>query len=264
MEQQCISIAKAGIVCTFPARTSIIAAANPIGGHYNKAKTVSENLKMSAALLSRFDLVFILLDKVDEDMDRLLSAHVMTLHSSHSTGARPAHPAGIRAATAEPDSLETQLQLLPGEAFEPVPHAITRKCEAAGNPILFIYSFLLGVSTARYVSYARKYVHPKLRPEAAVVLQQVCKRFFFAQHHSLIRKPRRQFYLELRSKHRGADCTPITTRQIESLIRLAEARARLELREFVTVQDATEVVELMKRSFFDTLSDEFGTLDFTV
>lgn len=45
MEQQCISIAKAGIVCTLPARTSILAAANPIGGHYNRAKTVSENLK---------------------------------------------------------------------------------------------------------------------------------------------------------------------------------------------------------------------------
>lgn len=45
MEQQSISLAKAGIVCTLPARTSIIAAANPVGGHYNKAKTVSENLK---------------------------------------------------------------------------------------------------------------------------------------------------------------------------------------------------------------------------
>ena len=66
MEQQCISIAKAGIVCSLPARTSILAAANPVGGHYNKGKTVSENLKMSSALLSRFDLVFILLDKPDE------------------------------------------------------------------------------------------------------------------------------------------------------------------------------------------------------
>lgn len=66
MEQQCISIAKAGIVCSLPARTSILAAANPVGGHYNKAKTVSENLKMKGPLLSRFDLVFILLDKPDE------------------------------------------------------------------------------------------------------------------------------------------------------------------------------------------------------
>jgi DNA helicase MCM8 len=40
-----------------PARTAVLAAANPVGGHYNKAKTVSENLKMNPALLSRFDLV---------------------------------------------------------------------------------------------------------------------------------------------------------------------------------------------------------------
>lgn len=66
MEQQCISIAKGGVVCTLPARTAIIAAANPAGGHYNKNKTVAENLKMGQPLLSRFDLVFILLDKPNE------------------------------------------------------------------------------------------------------------------------------------------------------------------------------------------------------
>lgn len=81
MEQQTISIAKAGVVCCLPARTSILAAANPVGGHYNKAKTVSENLRLGPALLSRFDLVFILLDKPDRRMDCMLSEHVMALHS---------------------------------------------------------------------------------------------------------------------------------------------------------------------------------------
>ena len=83
MEQQQISIAKAGVVCTLPARTSIIAAANPVGGHYNQAKTVAENLKMGSALLSRFDLVFILIDKPDEEQDQRLTEHVMALHSKH-------------------------------------------------------------------------------------------------------------------------------------------------------------------------------------
>ncbi|RKO85279.1 MCM2/3/5 family-domain-containing protein [Blyttiomyces helicus] len=77
MEQQSISIAKAGMVCSLPARTSVVAAANPVGGHYSKGKTVSENLKMNTALLSRFDLVFILLDRPDQDMDRFLSEHIM-------------------------------------------------------------------------------------------------------------------------------------------------------------------------------------------
>ncbi|KAK7901803.1 hypothetical protein WMY93_018572 [Mugilogobius chulae] len=56
MEQQSVSLAKAGIVSSLPARTSVVAAANPIGGHYNRGKTVSENLKMGSALLSRFDV----------------------------------------------------------------------------------------------------------------------------------------------------------------------------------------------------------------
>lgn len=66
MEQQSISIAKAGIVCTLPTRATILAAANPAGGHYNKAKTISENLKISSPMLSRFDLIFILLDQQNE------------------------------------------------------------------------------------------------------------------------------------------------------------------------------------------------------
>ena len=57
------SICKSGVICSVPARVSILAAANPVGGHYSKAKTVSENLKMSPAILSRFDLIFILLDR---------------------------------------------------------------------------------------------------------------------------------------------------------------------------------------------------------
>lgn len=66
MEQQSISIAKAGILCSVPTRTTILAAANPAGGHYNKAKTVSENLKISSPMLSRFDLIFIMLDQSNE------------------------------------------------------------------------------------------------------------------------------------------------------------------------------------------------------
>ena len=57
-----------------------------MGGHYNKAKTVSENLRLSGPLLSRFDLVFILLDKPDEEMDALLSEHVMAMHTGKSHG----------------------------------------------------------------------------------------------------------------------------------------------------------------------------------
>ena len=59
MEQQSISLAKAGVVCSLPVRTSILATANPIGGHYNRAKTVLENINLGPALFSRFGLVFL-------------------------------------------------------------------------------------------------------------------------------------------------------------------------------------------------------------
>ncbi|XP_067212903.1 DNA helicase MCM8 isoform X2 [Linepithema humile] len=66
MEQQRVTVAKSGVICSLPARTSILAAANPIGGQYDKSKTITENLNISQPILSRFDLIFLLLDKPDE------------------------------------------------------------------------------------------------------------------------------------------------------------------------------------------------------
>ena len=124
MEQQQISVAKAGVVCTLPARTSIIAAANPVGGHYNQAKTVAENLKMGSALLSRFDLVFILIDKPDEEQDQRLTEHVMALHSKHlGIGVAETQTRGgsaqILASTQGIGQLAERLAPAPGVVFIP-------------------------------------------------------------------------------------------------------------------------------------------------
>jgi DNA helicase MCM8 len=70
-----------------PARTSVVAAANPVGGHYDLSKTVAENLKMSAPMLSRFDLVFVLRDRADAERDHVLSEHIMDLHSANDAPA---------------------------------------------------------------------------------------------------------------------------------------------------------------------------------
>uniref|UniRef100_A0A6I8PEL4 DNA helicase MCM8 n=1 Tax=Ornithorhynchus anatinus TaxID=9258 RepID=A0A6I8PEL4_ORNAN len=228
MEQQSISLAKAGIVCSLPARTSIVAAANPVGGHYNKAKTVSENLKMGSALLSRFDLVFILLDTPNEDHDHLLSEHVMAMRAGKSKIIQSATVVRLNSQDSNTSLLEVvsdkplseRLKVIPGENLDPIPHQLLRK----------------------YVGYSRQYVHPRLSPEAAQALQE--------------------FYLELRKQNLGLDSTPITTRQLESLIRLTEARARLELREKATKEDAEDVIEIMKYSMLGTYTDEFGNLDF--
>lgn len=85
LEQQEVSIAKAGVVASLPARTSLLAAANPAGGSYDRAKSLQQNLKMSPAMLSRFDILCVLLDEPDQRRDQRLSEHVMAMHS----GERP-------------------------------------------------------------------------------------------------------------------------------------------------------------------------------
>merc|ERR1712113_1183855 len=83
MEQQSISIAKSGITTTLNGRTTILAAANPVYGRYNPYKSPVENIDLPAALLSRFDLLFLLLDTVDQDKDSRLALHVTKVHSCY-------------------------------------------------------------------------------------------------------------------------------------------------------------------------------------
>ncbi len=80
MEQQTISISKAGISTTLNARTSILAAANPLYGRYNPKVSPVENINLPAALLSRFDLLFLILDKPSRDEDERLAQHVTHVH----------------------------------------------------------------------------------------------------------------------------------------------------------------------------------------
>ena len=245
MEQQSVSVCKAGLNATLPARTSIIAAANPVQGHYNRAKTVNENLKMSAPLLSRFDLIFILLDMADEILDEHLSEHVIAQHSGRHNQARRAQARqNLHAYYNEIDN--------DGQALEDATErAVTQDLGPGTAPYVPISARLRVVNDSmeilshdimrKYISYAHAYCHPRLTPEAAEVLQT--------------------FYLELRSRA-PADGTPVTARQLESLVRLSEARARLELRTEVTANDAKDAVEIIKASLVDALSDQHGRLRF--
>lgn len=80
MEQQTVSVAKAGIITTLNARTSILASANPIGSRYNPDLPVPQNIDLPPTLLSRFDLVYLILDRVDEKNDRRLAKHLMSMY----------------------------------------------------------------------------------------------------------------------------------------------------------------------------------------
>lgn len=81
MEQQTISIAKNGIVCSLNTRTAVLAAANPKESRYNPRKSIIYNIKLPAALLSRFDLIYLMLDKPNSNQDKKLAAHILTLYS---------------------------------------------------------------------------------------------------------------------------------------------------------------------------------------
>lgn len=191
MEQQTVSIAKAGIITTLNARTSILASANPIGSKYNPNLPVPQNIDLPPTLLSRFDLVYLVLDHIEEANDRRLANHMvsMYLEDKPQTGSK--------------------LEVLPVETL------------------------------TAYISYARQNVHPKLTAEAgdALVIAYVALR-------------------KLGEDVRAADRRiTATTRQLESMIRLAEAHAKMRLSEEVTVDDVKEAVRLIKTAIKESATD---------
>ncbi|KAA0052410.1 DNA replication licensing factor MCM6 isoform X1 [Cucumis melo var. makuwa] len=90
MEQQTISITKAGIQATLNARTSILAAANPTGGRYDKSKPLKYNVALPPAILSRFDLVYVMIDDPDDQTDYHIAHHIVRVHQKHEDALAPA------------------------------------------------------------------------------------------------------------------------------------------------------------------------------
>lgn len=227
MEQQQVSIAKSGVVASLSSRCSVIAAANPVSGHYDASRTIAENLKMSSPLLSRFDLLFILQDKPEARHDRMLSNHVIRAHMATHDSMPPPQAGSTRfrpACEMEGDvsPLEQGIRdYFASGAVDIVPVDVMKK----------------------YVTYAREFVQPRLSGAAATVLQNL--------------------YLKIRERAQAENSIPITTRQLESLVRLAQARARIELRDRVSEADARDVVALMESSILQTFRTAHGTFDFS-
>ncbi|MFW9868905.1 MAG: minichromosome maintenance protein MCM [Candidatus Thorarchaeota archaeon] len=180
MEQHTVSIAKAGIVATLNARTSILAAANPTLGRYEDSLTLQENIRLPFTILSRFDLIWIMVDTVNVDQDRELAKFILDMH---------------------------QMKKIQDQGVLP--------------PIS--PEFL-----KKYIGYANLNVFPQLTADAAEVIED--------------------FYVELRKSAEGGGAIPITARQLESLVRLAEARARMALRSEVNKEDARAAIRLMEES----------------
>lgn len=106
MEQQTISVAKAGIICTLNARTSILAAANPVKSRYDPKLSVMENLQLPPTLLSRFDLIYLILDNPTFESDRDLAMHLVSLYSNSTEQAARKAPIDKKLLTVGMDVLD--------------------------------------------------------------------------------------------------------------------------------------------------------------
>ncbi len=175
LEQQTVSIAKAGIMATLNTRCSVLAAANPKFGTFDQYKTLANQIDLPSPILSRFDLIFVIEDKPDVEKDRELAQHILKTHQYSNI-----------AYDIEPELLR------------------------------------------KYIAYARKNVHPVLTDEANKVLEE--------------------FYVSVRTGgvEEGTP-VPITPRQLEATIRLAEASAKLQLKNEVEASDAHRAISLQRR-----------------
>lgn len=178
MEQQTVSIAKAGIICQLNARTSILAAANPIESRYNPRRPVTENIDLPPTLLSRFDLIYLILDRPNMALDRILAQHLVSLYYAEEN--------------------------------------------RVGRPADFIDQ----KTFQEYVAFSREEFHPTITEEAG---QELVKAYTTMRNVG---------------RGRGRKTISATPRNLESLIRLGEALARMRHSNIVEVRDVQEAVRL--------------------
>ncbi|KAL5547659.1 hypothetical protein UlMin_002890 [Ulmus minor] len=190
MEQQTISIAKAGITTVLNSRTSVLAAANPPSGRYDDLKTAQDNIDLQTTILSRFDLIFIVKDIRMYSQDKIIASHIIKVHAS----AEANH--GDSKVSKEENWLK------------------------------------------RYIQYCRTQCHPRLSDAASNVLQN---------NYVKIRQDMRR-----QANESGeAAAIPITVRQLEAIVRLSEALAKMKLSHVATEENVVEATRLFTVATMD-------------
>lgn len=197
MEQQSISVAKAGINARLNSRCAILGAANPQYGRFEEHQNISQQIKLPAPLISRFDLIFALLDVPNTEKDRSIADHILKVH------------------------LEGE-KLMNDEDYE-----IDNRLKAT-----FDKEFL-----RKYIAYAKR-INPEMTDESISKLKN--------------------FYMDIRQQGSDTNTIPITARQLESLVRLAEASARAHLRDTVTAEDSNRAINVTEYFLTQVASTEGG------
>jgi len=220
MEQQTVTISKAGIHASLNARCAVAAAANPVYGQYDPNRPPMHNIGLPDSLLSRFDLLFIVLDKKEPESDRRISKHVLSQHSQRSgPGVKPA--AG---SLGDPDAAKGG-----SAAVHPTPMFVKADGGGAaeGDDARLSTAFI-----KKYIHFAKMRIHPKLTEEASKRITML--------------------YADLRAKvDDGKGRTlPVTARTLETIIRLSSAHAKAHLRNLVTVEDADAAMKLLNFAIF--------------
>ncbi|XP_028653055.1 zygotic DNA replication licensing factor mcm3-like [Erpetoichthys calabaricus] len=229
MEQGRVTIAKAGIHARLNARCSVLAAANPVYGRYDQYKTPMENIGLQDSLLSRFDLLFIMLDQMDPEQDREISDHVLRMHRYRSAGEQDgdALPLGSSVdilATDDPSLIrEAEEQLQVYERHDNLLHGNKRRREK-----------IVSMEFMRKYIHVAKLVKPCLTQEAASHI---------AEEYSRLRS-QDQMGSEI------ARTSPVTARTLETLIRLSTAHAKVRMSKTIDLQDAQVAVELVQFAYF--------------
>ena len=196
MEQQSISVAKAGITATLKSRCALLGAANPKYGRFDMFGDISDQINMPPSLLSRFDLIFIMTDQPEQKRDLAIAEHIL---KAHSTGELMAQ----HKKTPIPGVTDEYIL----EQLKPVMPDI--------DPSLF----------RKYVAYAKRSCYPILSIEAKDALVN--------------------YYLKLRGIAEPNKPVPVTARQLEALVRLAEASARIRLSNTIEIGDAERVIHIV-------------------
>ena len=213
MEQQTISIAKAGITTILNSRTAVLAAANPVFGRYDEGRDAADNIDFQTTILSRFDMIFLIRDRRDVEHDKTVASHVMRIHFA-DRGRVPVSASAMPSAAASGSS-----------------------------------SGVLDVARLkRYIAYCRAKSAPAITETAARKLED-----FFV----LVRDSTRQRPTTGGGGARGTSFSnkiPITVRQLEAIVRITEALAKMTLQPTATEQHVEEAIRLFTASTVDALN----------